>query len=217
MTRVATSAERTQSLGEEIANSVSHGVGLVAAVAATPVLIINAAHRGGPADVVGAGIFVTTVILLYSASMLYHAFPPSRAKRVFRILDHSAIFFLIAGTYTPFLLGALYGAWGWSLLGIIWSLALLGVVLKTVSGVRYAKLSLGLYLAMGWIIVIAAKPLSLAMPVEGLLWLLSGGIAYTAGVALYAAKRLPYGHFVWHLFVLAGTTCHFVAVWRFAA
>jgi len=206
-----------QSLGEEIANSVSHGVGLLAAVAAALVLIVDAAQRGSATSVIGASVFASTVVLLYLTSVLYHALPPSRAKRVFQVLDHSAIFLLIAGTYTPFMLGVLHGAWGWSLLGLVWSLALVGVLLKAISGVRYPRFSLGLYLAMGWIVLIAVKPLWLLMPAEGLFWLLLGGVAYTAGVGFFAAKRVRYGHFVWHLFVLAGTASHFIAVLRYAA
>ncbi len=217
MTQVVASGKRAQSLGEEIANSVSHGVGLLAAVVAAPVLIVDAVQRGGATGVIGASVFASTVGLLYLASVLYHALPPSRAKRVFQVLDHGAIFLLIAGTYTPFALGVLHGAWGWSLLGLVWSLALVGVVLKAISGVRYPRFSVGLYLAMGWVVLIAVKPLWLLMPAEGLFWLLSGGIAYTAGVAFFAAERVRYSHFVWHLFVLAGTACHFIAVLRYAA
>lgn len=209
--------ERAQSLGEEIANSVSHGVGLLAALAAAPLLIVHAVSRGGAAGVVGASVFVTSVGLLYLASVLYHALPANRAKRVFRVLDHGAIFLLIAGTYTPFTLGVLHGAWGFALLGLVWSLALVGVVFKAVFGIRYPRLSVVLYLAMGWAVLIAVRPLCLRMPTEGLVWLFSGGIAYTAGVAFFAAERIRYGHFVWHLFVLAGTACHFVAVLRYAA
>ena len=217
MTQVVASGKRAQSLGEEIANSVSHGVGLLAVVVAAPVLIVDAVQRGGATRVIGASVFASTVGLLYLASVLYHALPPNRAKRIFQVLDHGAIFLLIAGTYTPFTLGVLHGAWGWSLFGLVWGLALVGVVLKAISGVRYARLSMGLYLAMGWVVLIAVKPLWLLMPAEGLFWLLSGGIAYTAGVAFFAAERLRYSHFVWHLFVLAGTACHFIAVLRYAA
>ena len=217
MTQVVASGKRAQSLGEEIANSVSHGVGLLAAVAAAPVLIVDAVQRGGATAVLGASVFASTVGLLYLASVVYHALPPNRAKRVFQVLDQGAIFLLIAGTYTPFTLGVLHGAWGWSLLGLVWSLALVGVVLKAISGVRYPKFSMSLYLAMGWVALIAVKPLWLLMPAEGLFWLLSGGIAYTAGVAFFAAERVRYSHFVWHLFVLAGTACHFVAVLLYAA
>ncbi len=217
MTQVVASGKRAQSLGEEIANSVSHGVGLLAAVAAAPVLIVDAVQRGGATAVLGASVFASTVGLLYLASVVYHALPPNRAKRVFQVLDQGAIFLLIAGTYTPFTLGVLHGAWGWSLLGLVWSLALVGVVLKAISGVRYPRFSMSLYLAMGWVALIAVKPLWLLMPAEGLFWLLSGGIAYTVGVAFFAAERVRYSHFVWHLFVLAGTACHFIAVLRYAA
>ncbi len=217
VTQVVASGRRPQSLGEEIANSVSHGVGLLAAMAAAPVLILDAVQRGGALGVIGASVFSSTVGLLYLASVLYHALPPNRAKRVFRVLDHSAIFLLIAGTYTPFTLGVLHGAWGWSLLVIVWSLALGGVVFKAIFGVRYPRVSVGLYLVMGWIALIVVKSLWLLMPAAGFFWLLSGGIVYTAGVAFYVAERVRYSHFVWHLFVLAGTACHFIAVLRYAA
>jgi hemolysin III len=209
---LAASGKRAQSLGEEIANSVSHGVGLLAAAAAAPVLVVDGAREAGAAGVVGAGVFAAAAFLLYLTSTLYHALPRSRAKRMFQVLDHGAIFLLIAGTYTPFTLGVLRGAWGWALLGLVWSLALAGVVLKAVAGTGYPKLSLGLYLGMGWAVLIAARPLWLRLPAEGLLWLLAGGIAYTAGVAFFAAERVRYSHFVWHLFVIAGTTCHVIAV-----
>ncbi|MCH7823776.1 MAG: hemolysin III family protein [Acidobacteria bacterium] len=211
------SGERTQSRGEEIANSVSHGVGLLAVVVAAPVLIGDAVQRGGATRLIGASVFVSAVGLVYLTSVLYHALPPNRAKRLFQVLDHGAIFLLIAGTYTPFTLGVLHGAWGFGLLGLVWSLALVGVVLKATSGAGYPRFSLGLYLAMGWAVLIAIKPLRLLMPAEGIFWLLSGGIAYTAGVAFFAAKRVRYSHFVWHLFVLVGTACHFIAVLRYAA
>jgi len=213
---VDTSRERTQSRGEEIANSVSHGVGLLAAMAAAPVLVLSAARQDGAARIAGASVFAAATVLLYLASTLYHALPGNRAKRVFQVLDHAAIFLMIAGTYTPFTLGVLRGAWGWTLFGLVWGLALAGVVLTAIGGVRYPKLTTGLYLAMGWLILVAVKPLWLRMPLEGLFWLLAGGIAYTVGVAFYAAKRVRYSHFVWHLFVIAGTACHFIAVLRFA-
>jgi hemolysin III len=217
MTKALASRERTQSLGEEIANSVSHGVGLLAALAAAPVLVLSAVQHDGAARIAGASVFAATMVLLYLTSTLYHALPGNRAKRVFQVLDHAAIFLMIAGTYTPFTLGMLRGTWGWTLFGLVWGLALAGVVLTVVGGVRYPKLTTGLYLAMGWLILIAVKPLWLRMPSEGLFWLLAGGIAYTAGVAFYAAKRVRYSHFIWHLFVIAGTACHFIAVLRYAA
>lgn len=211
------SHKRAQSLGEEIANSISHGAGFLIVVAAAPFLLAGAAHRGGAAVVIGVSIFAFTLALLYLTSVLYHAFPPNRAKRVFRILDHSAIFLLIAGTYTPFTLGILRGAWGWTLLGLVWGLALMGVILNAVSGLHYPRISLILYLVMGWLVLIAIKPLWLLMSAEGFFWLLSGGIAYTAGTLFYALKRVKYSHFVWHLFVIAGTACHFIAVAHYSA
>ncbi|MFQ5549634.1 MAG: hemolysin III family protein [Gemmatimonadales bacterium] len=217
MTQTSASRKRRQSPGEEIANSVSHGVGLLAALVAAPILIVAAVRRGGAAGIVGASVFAFTIGLLYLTSVLYHALPANRAKRVFQVLDHGAIFLLIAGTYTPFTLGVLRGAWGWTLFGLVWSVALAGVLLKSISGIRYPKFSLGLYLAMGWLILIAVKPLWVLMPAAGLLWLVAGGIAYTVGVVFFAAVRVRYSHFVWHLFVLAGTACHFVAVLRYAA
>jgi hemolysin III len=207
---------RPQSLGEEIANSVSHGVGFVAASVAMPFLVVSAARRGGSAEAIGATVFAVTVLLLYGASTLYHALPGQRAKRVFRVLDHSAIFLLIAGTYTPFTLGVLRGRWGWALLGATWSLAIVGITAKAVLGIRFPWLSTTVYLVMGWLVIMAIGPLWLRLPLGGWLWLAAGGVAYTAGVAFFAAERMPYGHFVWHLFVLAGTVCHFFAVLWYA-
>ena len=208
--------KRTQSLGEEIANSVSHGVGLLVALVAAPVLVIDAIQRGDTAGIVGASVFATTMVLLYITSTLYHALPPSRAKAIFRILDHSAIYLFIAGTYTPFALGVLRGPWGWSLAIVVWGLALVGIGIKATGGVGHPRLSTGVYLAMGWLVLVAAKPLVAAVPPWGLFWLLAGGLAYTAGVGFFAAPRVRYTHFVWHLFVAAGTSCHFVAVLRYA-
>jgi len=209
--------KRVQSLGEEIANSVSHGVGLIAALAASPFLIAPAVERGGTAFIVGASVFATTMVLLYLASTLYHALPHGKTKRVFQVIEHSAIFLIIAGTYTPFTLGVLHGAWGWILIVIVWGLAAVGVLLKTVGRAGHPTLSMVLYLGMGWLILVAVRPLWLLVPPSGLAWLLLGGVAYTAGVAFYATQRLRYTHFVWHLFVLAGATCHFVAVQFYAA
>ncbi|MBW2580407.1 MAG: hemolysin III family protein [Deltaproteobacteria bacterium] len=211
------SDERPQSPGEEIANSVSHGVGLVAALVGVPILIVAAVRRGGAAGIVGASVFAGTMVLLYLASTLYHTLPKNKAKRVFQMLDHGAIFLLIAGTYTPFTLGVLRGGWGWTLFGLVWGLAVLGIVLKTVGGVRITWLSTCLYLGMGWLVLIAVRPLWLRMPLPGLTWLVAGGLAYTAGVAFFAAERLRYSHFIWHLFVLTGTCCHFFAVLWYAA
>jgi hemolysin III len=208
---------RPQSLGEEIANSVSHGIGLLAAMVGAPVLLLAAVRHGTTATVVGAGVFVATTVMLYLASTLYHAFPHSRAKRVFRTCDHGAIFLLIAGTYTPFTLGVLRGAWGWLLFGLVWTLAVAGVVLEVTSALRHPVLSTALYLTMGWLALIAVRPIWLHVPPAGLFWLLAGGLSYTAGVAFFAATRLRYSHFVWHLCVLTGTACHFFAVLWYAA
>ena len=209
--------QRSQSVGEEIANAVSHGVGLLLAVVAAPVLVAAAVQRGGVTRIFAASIFGVTMVLVYLTSTLYHALPMNRAKRVFRILDHGAIFLLIAGTYTPFTLGPLRGSWGWTLFGLVWGLAIVGVVFKAVGGVRFPKLSTCLYIAMGWLVIVAIEPLRLHLPLSGVLWLLAGGIAYTAGVAFFAPKQLRYSHFVWHLFVIAGTACHFAAVLWYVA
>ena len=209
--------ERPQSLGEEVANSVSHGIGLLAALAAFPVLVIAAIQRGDIAGIVGATVFATTMVLLYLASTLFHAWPEGRAKRILQVLDHAAIYLLIAGTYTPFTLGVLRGAWGWTLFILVWGMAVVGTVLKALVGVRYRTASTRVYLAMGWLILIAAEPAWTLVPKWGLFWLFAGGIAYTAGTAFFAAERIRYFHFVWHLFVVAGTACHFIAVLWYAA
>jgi len=209
--------ERPQTLGEEIANSVSHGIGLLAALIAFPILVGSAFNRGALAGTVGASVFATTMVLLYLASTLFHALPPNRAKRVFQILDHSAIYLLIAGTYTPFTLGVLRGVWGWTLFGLVWGLAVIGTVFKTLGGVRYTTFSTWVYLAMGWLVLIAIEPVWTLVPKWGLFWLVAGGIAYTAGTVFFMAERIRYFHFVWHLFVVLGTACHFIAVLWYAA
>jgi len=210
--------ERDQSLGEEIANSISHGLGLVAALVGIPFLIVHAARQGGAGYIVGASVFSTTVILLYLASTLYHALPAGKAKRVFRVMEHSAIYLLIAGTYTPFTLGVLHGAWGWTLFGVVWGLAAIGVTLKAVEKTSHPILSTALYLLMGCVVVIAIDPFLARVPTAGLIWLIAGGLSYTVGVAFFATdSRLQYGHLIWHLFVIAGTVCHYFAVLWYAA
>ncbi len=206
---------RPQTLGEEIANSVSHGVGLAAAIVGLPLLVLSARGHGTLA-MTGAVVFGVSMVFLYLASTLYHALAPNRAKRFFQIVDHSAIYLLIAGTYTPFTLGVLHGPWGWALLGLIWSLAVGGVLMKVTIGTRYPRFSTALYLAMGWLAVVAAKQLWLHLPPWGLVWIVAGGLAYTIGVKFYATDHHRYRHFVWHLFVMTGTACHFVAVWQYA-
>lgn len=209
---------REQSHAEEIANSISHGIGLVAALVGTPFLVMHAARHGDAGFIVGASVFSATTIFLYLASTLYHALPMGKAKGIFRIIEHSAIFLLIAGTYTPFTLGVLRGAWGWTLFWVVWGLAVAGVALKAFDKASHPILSTSLYLLMGWVVVIAADPLFARVPTAGLLWLLAGGLSYTAGVAFFATdSRLQYGHLIWHLFVMAGTACHYFAVLWYAA
>jgi hemolysin III len=208
---------RPQSTGEEIANAVSHGVGLAAALGGVSVLMVHVAREGGAGRIVGASLFSACVVVLYLASTLYHSLPSGRAKRVFRVIEHSGIYLLIAGTYTPFTLGPLRGPWGWTLLGLVWGLAVVGIGAKALGGFRYPLLSTALYVAMGWLIVIAVRPLWLSVPAVGVAWLVAGGLAYTIGVAFFAAEKLRFGHFIWHLFVVAGTTCHFFAVLWYAA
>ena len=203
---------RVQSLGEEIANSVSHGVGFLAAAVATPWLIAAAVDKGTAANVVGVSIFAATMMLMYLTSTLYHALPFPRVKKVFRILDHNAIYLLIAGTYTPIVLGVLYGAWGWTLFGLVWGLAVAGILLKSIAGVRFHGLSIAIYVAMGWLVLIAVEPLIEAMPAAGVAWLVAGGVCYTGGIWFYRHKEMPYSHLIWHLFVIAGTACHVVAI-----
>ena len=210
-------ATGVQTRREEIANTVSHGVGFAAALAVIPVLVVSASRQGGPSAVVGGAIFGSAMALLYLASTLYHAFPQGRAKQFLRRLDHSAIFLLIAGTYTPFTLGVLGGGWGWSLFGVVWGIAVVGIALKLLYGPRFPKTSSAMYVAMGWMVVIAARPLWQNVPGWGLALLVLGGLSYTGGVVFYLAPKLRYSHFIWHLFVLAGTTFHFFAVLYYSA
>ena len=211
-----TSPEAQESRREEVANSVSHGLGFVLAVAGAPLLIATAIRRGTLADVVAVSVFAASMALLYLSSTIYHALPPGRTKNAFHVLDHAAIYLLIAGTYTPFTLGVLKGGWGWTLFGLVWGLAALGVLLKVFAGIRWHGISTAVYVGMGWLIIIAAKPLWDSLPLAGLVWLFAGGIAYTGGVYFYLKKNMRYGHLVWHLFVVAGTGCHFVAILHYA-
>jgi len=202
-----------QSFGEELANTVSHGLGLLAALIGGPVLMVAAWRGGDRYFFIGTAVFIAAMLLVYLGSTLYHAWPRGPVKSIFQLIDHSAIFLLIAGTYTPFTLGPLRGAWGWTILALVWTLAILGVILKSVHGTEQRKkLSMTLYLGMGWLILVAFRPLILHVPTPSLAWLMAGGIAYTGGVFFYVSKRSRYTHFVWHLFVLFGTTCHFLAV-----
>jgi len=196
-------------------NSLTHGFGWVLSIAALVVMVVFAALHGSTRHVVGTTIFGATMVLLYATSTLYHAFRGPRVKKVFRVLDHAAIYLLIAGTYTPFCLTVLRGPWGWSLFGVVWGLAVLGIVFKSVFGHRYEILSVSLYLAMGWLALVAILPLWRALPPWGMVWLFGGGVFYTLGTLFYAWERLPFNHAIWHLFVLAGSACHVVAVMAF--
>ena len=209
-------ATRSSTRAEEMANALSHGLGLAASAEALPLLMATAALHGAR-SVVGAGVFAATVVLLYLASTLYHTVRGPQARRVLQRIDHAAIYLLIAGTYTPFLLGPLRGAWGWSLLVAVWTVALAGLALKATGRLQHRGRSLSLYLGLGWLAVVAVVPLSRALPGSGLLWLAAGGLAYTAGVLFFALERMRFGHLVWHGCVLAGTACHYVAVLRYAA
>jgi len=207
---------REYSRAEETLHALSHGAGFLGALIGTPFLV-QAALRHGGAALVGVVVFSVTAALLYLSSTVYHVLPVGKLKEACEVVDHAAIFLLIAGTYTPFTLGVLRGTLGWSLLGLVWAIALAGVILKSIHGVRYPRISVALYLGMGWLIVVAARSLYLNLPLPGLLWLAGGGLAYTVGVAFYVNKRLVFGHFVWHLFVLAGTACHYFAILWYAA
>lgn len=210
-------SDRVQSFGEEIANSVSHGVALLAAIVGVPFLFAGPWAPNG-VSLVGSAVFAATMVLLYFTSTLYHALPPGRAKRVFMKLDHGAIYLFIAGSYTPFALGALGGAWGWTLFGLVWTLAALGIALKAFDRLTHPWLSTGLYLAMGWLALIAVVPMVERIPAPGLALLVAGGVAYTAGVAFFMLdSRWRYAHAVWHGFVAAGTGFHFFAVLHYAA
>ncbi|MGC2166213.1 MAG: hemolysin III family protein [Gallionella sp.] len=209
---------RAQSRGEELANSISHAIGLIAALVGTPFLILQAVHDHSARNVVGVSIFAATLLLLYLGSTIYHALPSGKAKNLFQLIEHSAIYLLIAGTYTPFTLGVLHGPWGWALLGVVWALALIGVALKMLGLMSHPIISTGLYLLMGWMIVVAINPMYVRMPATGLALLAAGGVAYTVGVGFFVTdSRLRYGHLVWHLFVMAGSACHYFAVFWYAA
>lgn len=203
---------RPPSFREEVANGISHGLALVLAIGALPVLLLSAARSGNIHFTIGAAIFGVSIIVLYLASTLYHSLTHARAKQFFRHVDHCAIFLLIAGSYTPFTLGVLRGPWGWTLLTIVWTLAVAGIAMKVIAGHRHWWLSMVLYLVMGWLAVVAVKPILTLVPVPGILLILAGGIAYSGGLAFFAAHKLRYNHFIWHLFVMAGTVCHYLAV-----
>ena len=203
------------SRGEEIAHAVTHGLGAVLSIACLSVMVVLAAQRGSARLVVGVAVFGASMTALYTASTFYHALVPPRAKRVFELFDHGAIYLLIAGTYTPFCLNVLGGGWGWTLFGVGWGLAVLGIVYEVVLKRPWKRVSLAFYLGLGWLVAVAAKPLAAALPTPAL-WLLGlGGLAYTGGAVFYAWRGFRYHHAVWHLFVLAGTTLHCICVIRY--
>lgn len=208
--------DRPQTTREELANSISHGLGLVLAVAASPVLVQIASQRGRAVDVIAAYVFCATMVLLYFSSAAYHALPEGRTKRLFNRLDHAAIFLFIAGTYTPFSLGMLESSDDWMLFGVVWGVALVGVALKAMDRLTHPWLSLGLYVGLGWFVLIAALPMLERVSEQGLQLIIGGGVTYTAGALFFVLdSRVRYAHFVWHLFVLAGSACHFcAALWH---
>lgn len=204
--------EKFYTLGEEIAHAVTHGLGILLAIAGLTVLVAYSTRYGDSRHIVGSAIFGSTLVLMYTASTLYHSIPLPRARKVLRIIDHTMIYFLIAGSYTPFTLVTLNGPWGWTLFGITWGLALAGVVFKVFATGRLQKLSLAIYLSMGWCVVVAIRPLIGALATGGLVLLVIGGLCYTGGVVFYVRERLRYHHAIWHVFVLAGSVFHYFAV-----
>ncbi len=202
----------TYTLGEEMANVISHGVGILLSIAGLVVLVTFATLYGNAWHITSSSIYGATLILLYTASTLYHGIPKPAVKRVLQRIDHAAIFLLIAGTYTPYTLVTLRGAWGWILFGLVWGLALFGVVMETMVKRRIKWLSISLYLGLGWLVLIATKPMIDTVAIGGLVLLVSGGLCYSLGVIFYAWKRLIYHHAVWHLFVMAGSALHFCSI-----
>ena len=205
------------SIHEEIANSITHGIGTVLAIAALCILIVFADRYGNAWHFVSVCIYGTTLILLYAASTLYHSIQNHRVKGILRILDHSAIYLLIAGTYTPFTLVNLRGPWGWWLFGVVWCLALLGVMIQLLPHRGWRVVSMGLYFGMGWAVVVAIKPLVQTVATGGVVLLVLGGLAYTSGIVFYAQEKVRYNHAIWHIFVLAGSALHFFAVLFYVA
>ncbi len=208
---------RQQTFGEEVANAVSHGLGALLALAALPFLVSRALARGSATDVVAASVFAGSMVLLYGVSSLYHAVPASRAKALLQRLDHAAIYVFIAGSYTPFTLGVLSESWGWTLFVVVWSVAAFGVTVKLLGRLKHRLISTGIYLAMGWIGVVAAGPLVARLPGSGIALLVAGGLSYTFGAVVFLFdERIRYSHFIWHLAVLGGSACHFFAAFWFA-
>ncbi len=197
---------------EERLNFLTHAMGLLLSIAGLSTLVISSSLMGDPWKIVSFSIFGASMVFLYLSSSLYHLEKDPKKKELFHVLDHTAIFFLIAGSYTPFALVTLNGLWGWILFGIVWGLTIIGTFFKLFFTGRYNLLSTIIYIIMGWVVIIAIKPLMSALPTGGLLWLFAGGVVYTTGVIFYKWKSLPYNHAIWHLFVLGGTICQFFAI-----
>ncbi|HEX3559277.1 MAG TPA: hemolysin III family protein [Pyrinomonadaceae bacterium] len=197
---------------EELANCVTHGVGLVLSLAGLVALIVVARLYGGVWQIVSGGVYGASLVILYTASTLYHGARSPRAKRIFQVVDHCCIYLLIAGTYTPFTLVTLRGGWGWTLFGLVWGIALAGILFRVLFGDRHRPLAVASYILLGWLCVIAVKPILAHVPTGAILWVVAGGLAYTSGVAFFASERIRHGHAIWHLFVLGGSICHFFAV-----
>ena len=200
------------SLREEIASSITHGVGILLSFIALIIMVVYAARYGSAWHIVGAAVFGCGLILAYTSSTLYHSFQKVELKAIFRTLDHVSIFVLIAATYTPLTLVNLRGPWGGSIFGVVWGLALFGIIVECTSLRRFRLASVLLYIGMGWIVIVALKPMLAMVQTGGLVLLLAGGVFYTIGCIFYAWKKLPYNHAIWHLFVLGGSICHFFAI-----
>lgn len=207
--------EKRKHLIYDIANAVIHGIGTALSIAALVLLVVFSAIYHDAWYIVSTAIYGATLIILYISSTLYHSFQNKKVKSIFKIFDHSSIYLLIAGTYTPFTLIPLRGPWGWSIFGVIWGLAIGGIVFKTFSAGKFKLVSTLIYIAMGWLIIIAFKPIVFSIPTYGFVWLLVGGLFYTTGTIFYMAKKFPFSHAIWHMFVLAGSICHFLSIFYF--
>ncbi|NLF40510.1 hemolysin III family protein [bacterium] len=204
--------ERRRTQGEQLADTATHAIGVGLSIAGLAILVVFAALKGTAWHVVSCSIYGATLVLLYSSSTLYHSFSHTPLEKFFNAVDHSAIYLLIAGTYTPFMMVNLRGPWGWTILSLIWVLAIGGIVFKAFCAGRFRALSVTLYIMMGWLVVVAARPVIAHIPVGGIVWLMIGGVSYTLGTVFYLWRRLPFGHSIWHLFVLGGSISHFFAV-----
>ncbi len=207
-----TRREISTAFHEEVANSVTHGVGLALSVIGLAVLIAFTSLYGSVLHIVSCSVYGATLVMLYAASTLYHSFRSPRLKHIFKIIDHCSIYLLIAGTYTPFTLVMLRGTWGWGLFAVVWMLCFVGIIFKLFFVNRFMILSTIIYVMMGWLVIVAIKPMLAMIPPGCILWLVAGGLFYTVGVLFFAWHKLPYNHAIWHLFVVAGSVCHFFAV-----